>query len=110
MQILSTMKKNTLYCVMKGELDEHSSLYARETLDKLFDNANFKEVIIDLSEMTFMDSTGIGVFLGRYKNLKMHRVPIYVANPSNQIDKIFNMSGLYTIMPKINTRSDHERV
>ena len=110
MQILNTMKRDTLYCVMKGELDENSSLYARNTFDKLFAVANFKEVVVDLSEMTFMDSTGIGVFLGRYKNLKNRGVPIYVANPSNQIDKIFNMSGLYSIMPKIMTRSNYERI
>lgn len=110
MLIKSKIMKHTLYCMMSGELDENSSLHTRQTLDKLFESEKFSQVIIDLSEMKFMDSTGIGMFLGRYKKLKGRGVPIFVANPSNQIDKIFKMSGLYSIMPKINTRSEYETV
>ena len=48
-----------------------------------------------------MDSTGIGVLIGRYKKLKTNKVPIYICNPSNHVEKIFQMTGLYEIMPKI---------
>ena len=61
----------------------------------------FNKVIIDLSQLEFMDSTGIGVMLGRYKKLQSRNIPIYIINPSNQAEKIFQMAGLYDIMPKI---------
>ena len=48
-----------------------------------------------------MDSTGIGVLIGRYKRMKDKDIPIYIANPSKHAEKIFKMTGLYDIMPKI---------
>ena len=48
-----------------------------------------------------MDSTGIGVLMGRYKKMKQRGIPIFIANPSVQADKIFRMTALYEVMPKV---------
>lgn len=101
MLIQSRIYNNTLYISLSGELDEMTSAYAREKLDSIMQTQNFKQIIIDLSELTFMDSTGIGILLGRYKKMKMSNIPIFICNPSNQAEKIFKMTGLYDIMPKI---------
>lgn len=101
MHITSKIQSSTLYIMLSGELDEHSALHTRMTLDKLFLGKGFSQVIIDLSELAFMDSTGIGVLIGRYKKLKERGVPVYIANPSTHAEKIFKMTGLYDIMPKI---------
>lgn len=101
MQIRNRIYNNTLYVVLSGELDEYSATEARLVLDELFDKEGFNQVIVDLSELEFMDSTGIGVMLGRYKKLKSKNVPIFICNPSNHAEKIFKMTGLYEIMPKI---------
>ena len=87
---------------MSGELDESNATYSKATLDDLFETNNFGQVIIDLSELAFMDSTGVGILIGRYKKLKEKSIPIYICNPSKHAEKIFNMTGLYSIMPKIN--------
>ena len=101
MNIKSRVYNNTIYIKLIGELDEYSATYTRNTLDHLFDMSNFNQVIIDLSELEFMDSTGIGVLIGRYKRMKSSNIPIYICNPNNHIEKIFKMTGLYEIMPKI---------
>jgi stage II sporulation protein AA (anti-sigma F factor antagonist) len=101
MEIKSKVHSDVLYILLKGELDEHYASYTRDTLDKLFSKANFKQVIIDLNELSFMDSTGIGVFIGRYKKLKSKNIPIFICNPSSHAERIFDMTGLYEIMPKI---------
>lgn len=101
MEIKSRVYNGVLYVLLKGELDEHYANYTRQTLDELFSKNNFKQVIIDLNELIFMDSTGIGVFIGRYKKLKNKNIPIFICNPSNHAECIFNMTGLYEIMPKI---------
>ena len=101
MHINSKLYNGTLYVVLNGELDENAFSYTRETLDLLFAKRGIQQIIFDLSELKFMDSTGIGLFLGRYKRMKKLGVPIYVANPSTQIEKIFKMSGIYNLMPKI---------
>lgn len=102
MQINSHMFSDTLYLGIEGELDEHSASYAKENMDKILDTGFFKQVIIDLSELEFMDSTGIGVMIGRYKKMKEKNIPIFISNPSTHADKIFKMTAMYQIMPKIN--------
>ncbi len=101
MQIKSKIYNNTLYVLLSGELDEHTAIYTRQMLDKLLDKITYTQVIMDLNELTFMDSTGIGVLIGRYKKLKNSNIPIYICNPNSHIEKIFHMAGLYEIMPKI---------
>ncbi len=101
MQIKSRITGGVLYVLLCGELDEHSAAYTRITLDEIFEKPDFKKIIIDLSELSFMDSTGIGVLIGRYKRMKDRDIPIYISNPSAHAEKIFKMTGLYDIMPKI---------
>lgn len=101
MQIQGKIVNGVLYVLVKGELDECSAVYCREEMDKLFEEKGFSQVVIDLSELEFMDSTGIGMLIGRYKKLKQRNIPIFICNPSRQAEKIFKMSGLYQLMPKI---------
>lgn len=102
MQVNAKVYLETLYLQIAGELDEHTAHYARMAMDNQLDSGNFKQVIIDLSQLDFMDSTGIGVLIGRYKKMKERQIPIYISNPSTQADKIFKMTALYDVMPKIN--------
>ena len=91
-----------MYVTMSGELDESNAMYSKSVMDDLFEKGGFNQVIIDLSELDFMDSTGVGILIGRYKKLKEKNIPIFICNPSKHAEKIFNMTGLYNIMPKIN--------
>ncbi len=101
MEVVSQIFNETLFINISGELDEYTSSYVKSKLDASFNSGKFKKVIVDLVDLSFMDSTGIGVLIGRYKNLKNKAIPIFITNPNKQIDKIFNMSGLYNIMPKL---------
>ncbi len=101
MQVKSRIYNNILYVILQGDLDEHSAKYTTGVLDKMFDSGGFRQIIIDLSEMSFMDSTGIGVLIGRYKKMKQKGIGIFITNPSYHAEKIFKMTGLYEIMPKI---------
>ena len=101
MKLKNKIYNGTMYLVISGELDECSSAYVREEMDKAFAKEGFSQIIIDLAELDFMDSTGIGVLLGRYNNMKEKNIPIYICNPSKQAEKIFKITGLYNLMPKI---------
>lgn len=101
MQIKSRIHNKVLYVLLCGELDEHSASYTRIALDDIFDKPDFEKIVVDLSELSFMDSTGIGVLIGRYKRMKEKDIPIFIANPSSHAEKIFLMTGLYELMPKI---------
>ena len=102
MQIKSRIVINTLYVLLSGELDEYTAQGVRKNLDTLFDTEKgFVQIVMDLSELTFMDSTGVGVLIGRYKKMREYNKPIFITNPSRNAERIFKMSGLYEIMPKI---------
>ena len=100
--VRSRLFENTLYVSLYGDLDEHNANTIRKELDNLLSQGNFKQIVIDLAELDFMDSTGIGVLIGRYKMIKDLGVSIFISNPNKQVDKIFKMTGIYSIMPKIN--------
>ncbi|MCH5155510.1 MAG: anti-sigma factor antagonist [Clostridiales bacterium] len=93
-------KADTLYVKLCGELDEHHSAYVRTTIDMLTDSDVVKRVYIDMSELNFMDSTGIGVLIGRYKRLKPRGIPIFIKSPQVAVDKVLKLSGIYEIMTK----------
>ncbi len=58
-----------------------------------------KEVIFDFSNVSFMDSAGIGLIIGRYKLINMIGGELKIANVNTQIQKIFEMSGLLRLIP-----------
>ena len=101
MDIKTKVVDNIMYVMLIGELDEYTAGYTREFLDNAFLDNKFKDVIMDMSRLDFMDSTGIGVLLGRYKILKSKNKNVYITNANSTIEKIINMSGIYEIMPKI---------
>lgn len=101
MEIHASVLQGDLYVRICGEMDEHSAALARKEADKLAENnLQSNKVIFDLSEISFMDSTGIGFLIGRYKKFRRHGILSYIANPSPTTDKILTMSGIYTLIPK----------
>ena len=86
---------------MAGELDEYSAVEVRKKLDWAIDLAVVQNFIFDFSGVTFMDSTGIGVLLGRYKKLKAKGMYVHITGANGHIDKILNTAGIYTIINKI---------
>ena len=101
MQLNHSMLNGCLVIRLHGEIDEYAALKLRPALDSLFsERDDFRKVMFDLSEVSFMDSTGIGLMIGRYKQLKNRKIPVFILNPSSAADRIFTMARLYEIMPK----------
>ena len=101
MDVKFKLINDVLYIMLIGELDDYSASYTRSVIDEALQENNFGSVVFELSHLEFMDSTGIGVLIGRYKNLKNKNKPIYISNPTQTVEKIFKMSGIFEIMPKI---------
>ena len=101
MDIKYKKSNSSLTIYVYGELDECSASNAKNILDKiLLDNLTINKVIFDLSGLTFMDSTGIGLLIGRYKKLKQFNVTSYITGASVSTEKVLELAGLYNIMPK----------
>lgn len=102
MKIKHIISGGDLYIYLYGELDEYSANNIREDIDNLILKPQVKNrVIFNFSGLTFMDSTGIGMLIGRYKKLKTKNVKVYIESPTKNVEKILEVSGLYKIMPKI---------
>lgn len=100
MEVTGDKRGKTLYIKLSGEIDEYASSSARTKCDALIEETNAEKVIINLSEVTFMDSTGIGFLIGRYKKANRLSLPLYIEQPNFAADKILNLSGIYSLIPK----------
>ncbi|WP_313133490.1 anti-sigma F factor antagonist [Anaerocolumna sp.] len=88
------------------ELDHHNALTIREQSDKLISGKNIKDIVFDFTGSDFMDSSGIGVIMGRYKKIIFTGGKVAVTGVNQSVDRIFRLSGLYKIIHKFNTIED----
>ena len=93
--------ETTATVAIGGELDHHSAESVRAELETLIANPHVKRLVLDLGKLTFMDSSGIGVVLGRYRTLAKRGGGVAVRDPNAHVDRIFAMSGLYQIVDKL---------
>ncbi len=101
MVVTGYLRDKILHLDLSGEMDECSAQDARARCDKFIeDNISAKKIVINLSEVEFMDSTGIGFLIGRYKKANRYGVKLYIEKPNFAADKILNLSGIYSLIPK----------
>lgn len=101
MVVTGYTKNRILYIKLAGDMDECASTEARLKCDRLIeDNISVTKIVINLEEVAFMDSTGIGFLIGRYKKAAKLSIPLYVDKPNFAADKILNISGIYSLIPK----------
>ena len=96
-----TLRGDTVTVFLTGELDHHSAKDIRAELEALIANPRVKHLVLDLKGLTFMDSSGIGVVLGRYKTLSQRGGMVAVREPGPHVNQIFRLSGLYQIVEKL---------
>lgn len=102
MKAQASRRGDSLCIYLSGELDEHSVTEARAETDAIIDeNTSCSAAVFNLAGVKFMDSTGIGFLIGRYKRLQKYGMGMYLENPNAGADKILALSGVYSLMPKI---------
>ena len=88
----------TLVAKLAGELDHHTAPDLRDALDREIALNNTVNIVLDFDGVTFMDSSGIGVIVGRYKQISARGGKVMVIRVKPQVDKILEISGLKTIL------------
>lgn len=81
-----------------GELDHHSAEEVRIRIDDKIERDNIKKVVMDFSNVTFMDSSGIGVVVGRLKKISSQGGKLCVTGLKKGVYKVFEISGLFKII------------
>lgn len=95
---------NVLYAYLSGDLDEYTAEYVRMSLDTVLSDLSEiapAKLVLDFTDVSFMDSTGIGILLGRYNKFNKNNISLAIRNASGHVDRILKMTGIYEIMPKI---------
>ena len=92
------VQENCLTIFLPGELDHHNAEEIRKRSDYLIDQNHIRYVIFDFTDTTFMDSSGIGVIMGRYKRIYMLGGEVCAVHTSERMKKILTMSGVTRIM------------
>ncbi|MFD2762286.1 anti-sigma F factor antagonist [Lentibacillus juripiscarius] len=92
------VKQDVLIVRLSGELDHHESEALRnEWKEMMYDNG-IRHVILNLEDVSFMDSSGLGVVLGRYKEVLQLGGEMVVCSISAPVHRLFEMSGMYKIV------------
>lgn len=92
-------KNDTLLVRVKGELDLHTADDLRESIEQhLKDHPSLKNMIMDLGGTSFIDSSGVGVILGRYKTLTARGGKLAAASVNPAVKRIFELSGMLKLM------------
>ena len=93
---------NVLVVSLIGELDHHSAEEVRVKIDDRISRENIRKLVLDFSGVTFMDSSGIGVVIGRLKKVQNRDGKVCITNVNKRVDKVFTLSGLYKIITVYN--------
>ncbi|WP_416325793.1 anti-sigma factor antagonist [[Eubacterium] hominis] len=91
-------KDGILYFYFFGELDNLSVTNLKQICIDLIEQYQPKMVKLDFEEVSFVDSTGIGFVLARYKQLKKKHAELVICNLSKTNEKLFQMSGIFQII------------
>lgn len=94
MKIECEKLNRTLLVRIYGEIDHHFTEDIRNKIDKEFNIKRCQNIIIDFNNVNFMDSSGIGMIIGRYKLVSQNGGKVYAFGLKNNAKRIFDMSGL----------------
>lgn len=94
MENMFTLKDNCLFVLMPREMDHHKADTLRMKIDDYLLENKARNVIFDFEETRFMDSSGIGLIVGRYKKVSCLGGKIVAVHVNSRIQKILLMSGL----------------
>lgn len=99
MELVCKKTGRALVATLRGELDHHNAAYVRTELEDRFSAIGMRNLIFDLSELRFMDSSGLGILIGRYKTVAALGGQTRIAAPTKEADRLLRLSGLDRIIP-----------
>ena len=107
MECIYVPKDKQLTLKITEEIDEHTTEKLRRKIDNEITRFLPRKVIFDFGNVSFMDSAGIGMLLGRYKVIKMLGGQLELVNVNKQIERIFEISGILKIIPLVKNNEEN---
>jgi len=103
MGLLIEIKGSALVAKPDCEIDHHSAERLRVQIDAAFEKSSCRHIIFDFSQVGFMDSSGIGMIIGRYKNAEKRGGRLAIAGMNDEMGRLYTISGLAKIISRADT-------
>ena len=98
LQVELEQHRNVLIVRLRGELDHHTADVVRFKMEDAMMRGRCEHVVLSLKDLLFMDSSGLGVILGRYKLVKSRGGKMVVCDAQASVKRLFELSGLFKIL------------
>ncbi|ASS75049.1 anti-sigma F factor antagonist [Tumebacillus algifaecis] len=98
LQISTDVCGDTLIVRLSGELDHHTAEMVRSQVEAELDRGLTAHLVMNLENLSFMDSSGLGVILGRYKRVTQSGGRMALCAVNDQLKKLFELSGMLKIL------------
>lgn len=106
LEIEALPKGTSILLRLRGDLDVEGARRFREEADAWLEGAGPSRLVVNLSEVTFMDSTGVGALLGRYRRLRSQGGTMVLVAPPPQVRPVLEMAGIPRLMPIVDEEVD----
>ncbi|MBA4495694.1 anti-sigma F factor antagonist [Paenactinomyces guangxiensis] len=91
--------RNVLIVRLCGELDHHTAGKVRQMIEAELEKEIYTHLVVNLADLDFMDSSGLGVILGRYKRVTQLGGKMMLCSIRPSVYRLMEMSGLFKILP-----------
>ncbi len=98
--------RNTLIVKIAGEMDMLIAEKIRKEVDKRLKDSIIKNLIINMEKVTFIDSSGLGVIIGRYKKMTAIKGRMYIVGARPPVERILLFSGINKLVPMYKSEQD----
>ena len=97
-----------LIVYLSGEIDHCAADGLRRDIEKLLEDARIRRLILNFERVSFMDSSGVGMIIGRYKTMRERGGSVGACGMNPVVDKLFRMAGLHRIIAQEDTGRQEE--
>ncbi len=104
-------ESNVLVAAIEGEIDHHTAENLRERIDEAILVFKPQTIILDFERVTFMDSSGVGLVMGRFRMAKYYGGKVVISVPEGRIRKLLMLSGLKELVEfKGGKNEEHKQI
>lgn len=106
MEVIFSVSGKVLVAELFGELDHHAAAEVREDIDRAVENYAASYLVFDFGKLRYMDSSGIGMVLGRYRKLQEADGKMAIVSCSALVRNILNMAGIFSVIDYMDTKEE----
>ena len=105
--LISSRHGDRIWVSLSGEIDHCSADVLRREIESLIASTDAHHLHLDFSKVSFMDSSGVGMIIGRYKTMMARGGSISAGGLSESVDRLYHLAGLHRIIPIIANGGQH---